>query len=126
MIGFFDLRYQPNYETLLNGLPNVKTVNSYYQRGVSGAAISLLELFTNADATISFLLLYQCWHNVEGANRQLSFNNLAGNILFLTAALVTGSSQQNITSVNFQIIVPSVALVNASTTFTFIGYKLIS
>jgi hypothetical protein len=126
MIGYFDLRFQPELETILNGLPNAHSCSPISKFLLSAATINADELFANADPTISFIMLKMILYNNEGANRTLAFKYVAGNNILLTSAVTTGTALSLTQTLYFGVINATVALANVTSAFTFVGYRIIS
>lgn len=118
---------QPELDSILTNL-NVKRIDPVVKRLISGATIQADEIYTNVNPLIGFISLGTSFFNNEGANRILNLQLSGGLTVFVSGNVTTGSHYLTIATYNtplyFNNISFSVAPVNATTLFTFLGYKV--
>ena len=121
-IDTFRYNSQPLLSNICYGL-NIRTFSPYNRNLISGAVILADELFTNVDNNVKFISLILIFHNLEGAARTINYTTLAGNIL-LVNTVNTALSFINTSQIVFDKFVNTAALINASTTLYFSGYRV--
>jgi hypothetical protein len=123
----FTPRSQPAIDIILSTL-DIKRLDVINKQLIGSVAINADELITNANVKILFLNQEFIFFNNEGANRTISFfNSAGGEIIRSSPATATGTNAiyPYYNPIVFLKHSYSVALANAATTLTFIGYRLI-
>jgi hypothetical protein len=124
-----DLIFSPTLQPILDAiLTNMSVVRlDVIRKQLIGAAnINADELLTNVNPLIFYLNLYNVFYNSEGANRIMGYYTSAGNIIYLSPTLASAISMNFSNYIVFNNIAYNLALANAGTTLSFVGYRIVT
>jgi hypothetical protein len=125
---FFNMQMQPVLDAILDSLnvTNNSLITPLYLQYV-GLAFNTSELCLNANPNVWFVNLISYIYNFEGANKSIVFIYTGGSTMSHSTSIGSGLSNFSITLLpfNYMRITAAGGLVaNASTTITFIGYRI--
>ena len=121
---FVKMQNQPIIDAYIDIFKPVRIDNIYNY--YVGLAYNASEICNNADDNIMFIPLHISFYNNEGANRSFTFRNTDGFVIIVTINIPTVNGVSMAQYVLFNNIIASGALVNAGTTLTFNGYRILT
>lgn len=118
---------QPTLDAILANF-NVVRLDQVRKNLIGGAAVLADELFTNVNPLVTYISLQWSLYNLEGAARTINFYNTAAQLLYTSNAIANVTSgffnDRNILVFNY--LTASGVMVNAATSMSFVGYRMIT